>query len=430
MNFTQDSATTKKLNPYPEYKDSGVEWLGEVPEHWDIVKIRHLAQVKRGASPRPIDDPQYFNEDGEYAWVKISDVTASDMYLLNTEQTLSELGKSKSVPLEPGSLILSIAATVGEPIITKIKCCIHDGFVYFENLKQNPKFLYYVLSTDEPYKGLGKLGTQLNLNTNTVGDIMVPVPSQNSQRIIVRFLDHMTKKIDKLISRNERLIKLLEEKRKALVHEAIQKTDTRNLRLKFVADQIFRPVDCKDDQLYTPIGVYNRGRGIFHKEPTQGSKLGDSDFFWVKSGDLVISGQFAWEGAVALATDEDEDCIVSHRYPILRGKSDILDSVYLWAFFTTKTGDFLLNEHSRGAAGRNRPLNTSKLLKEKIPVPPMDAQLRVSEHVSLERQFKRNITDFIELLKEYRQSLITTTVTGQIDVSDWEPPAEEAEVSV
>ncbi len=130
-----------KYQGYEKYKDSGIDWLGEIPEHWQALKTKRLTAIKRGASPRPIDDPKYFDNDGEYAWVRIADVTASERYLETTTQRLSELGKSFSVPLEPGKLFLSIAGSVGKPIITKIKCCIHDGFVYFPDLKVNEEFL-------------------------------------------------------------------------------------------------------------------------------------------------------------------------------------------------------------------------------------------------------------------------------------------------
>ena len=189
-----------KYQSYAEYKDSGVEWLEEVPREWDIIKIKHLSTVKRGASPRPIDDPKYFDDNGEYAWVRIADVSASDMYLLNTTQTMSDLGSSLSVKLEPNQLFLSIAGTVGKPCINKIKACIHDGFVYFPELKIPNKYLFYVFAGEQAYKGLGKMGTQLNLNTDTVGDIKVALPkSQSDIYKIIEFLDHETTKIDHLI---------------------------------------------------------------------------------------------------------------------------------------------------------------------------------------------------------------------------------------
>ena len=135
------------MKAYPEYKESGVEWLGEVPSHWDVKAVKRLSPVLRGASPRPIDDPIYFDDDGEYVWARIADVTASDGFLNEAPQRLSQLGASKSVKLEPGSLFLSIAATVGKPCITNIKACIHDGFVYFPELKASPKFLQYVFES-------------------------------------------------------------------------------------------------------------------------------------------------------------------------------------------------------------------------------------------------------------------------------------------
>jgi len=209
------------LDPNVPMKDSGIEWLGQIPAHWDVKRIKHLAHVRRGASPRPIDDPIYFDDDGVFAWVRISDLTASDRYLEGTTQRLSKLGQSKSVCLEPGELFLSIAATVGKPIITRIKCCIHDGFVYFEGLTANAEFLWYMLQCGEAYKGLGKLGTQLNLNTETVGGISVPVPDGREQEAIVSFLDRETAKLDALIAKVREAIERLKEYRTALISAAV-----------------------------------------------------------------------------------------------------------------------------------------------------------------------------------------------------------------
>ncbi len=223
-------AVTKGLDPNVAMKDSGIEWLGQIPAHWVVKKVKRLCLVRRGASPRPIDDPIYFDDEGEYAWVRIADVTASDRYLERTTQRLSSLGKSKSVALEPGELFVSIAATVGKPVITKIKCCIHDGFVYFVGLHDNREFLFYLFSCGEPYKGLGKLGTQLNLNTDTIGDIYLPRPSGAEQEVIVQFLDRETANIDALIAKVRTAIERLRELRTALISAAVTgKIDVREL---------------------------------------------------------------------------------------------------------------------------------------------------------------------------------------------------------
>ena len=214
-------AVTKGLNPAAPMKKSGVEWLGDVPAHWEVLSIKRLSQVKRGASPRPIDNPDYFDDDGEYAWVRIADVTASNMYLLETTQRLSDLGKSFSVPLQPNSLFLSIAGSVGKPIITKIKACIHDGFVYFPEYKNNINFLYYIFCSGQPYLGLGKMGTQLNLNTDTVGAIKIALPTREEQDNIADYLDKETAKIDDLCDTVNQTIGRLKEYRTALITQAV-----------------------------------------------------------------------------------------------------------------------------------------------------------------------------------------------------------------
>lgn len=229
-----NEAVTKGLNPNAKMKDSGIEWIGEIPENWSAIRISRLTSVKRGASPRPIDDMVYFDENGEYGWVRIKDVTASERYLEFTEERLSELGSSKSVKLEPGNLFLSIAGSVGKPIINKIKCCIHDGFVYFPELKINVEYLYYIFSTGEIYNGLGKLGTQLNLNTDTVGGITIPMPSSIEEiENIVSYLDHQTSSIDELISKNEQFISSMKSYRQSLISEAVTgKIDLRDWQPK------------------------------------------------------------------------------------------------------------------------------------------------------------------------------------------------------
>ena len=214
-------AVTKGLDSDVKMKDSGVEWIGEIPEHWDSIQIKWLTSVKRGASPRPIDDPKYFDEFGEFGWVRISDVTKSNKYLINTEQKLSKLGSDKSVKLKKGDLFLSIAGSVGKPCITNISCCIHDGFVYFPEYKESIDYLYYIFETKKPYQGLGKLGTQLNLNTDTVGKIKIPLPAKETQERIVDYIKKRTSEIDELLTQNNDSVNLLRQYRQALIYEAV-----------------------------------------------------------------------------------------------------------------------------------------------------------------------------------------------------------------
>lgn len=222
-------AVTKGLDRDAPMKPSGVEWLGDVPAHWRVVAIKRLSPVQRGASPRPIDDPKYFDDSGEFGWVRISDVTASRGQLHETEQTLSELGASLSVKIEPGSLFLSIAGSVGKPCIARIRACIHDGFVYFPRLQVDPYFLFRIFEARICFAGLGKMGTQLNLNTETVGAIRIALPPVSEIGKIIEFIDQSLRRIDGLINEAERMIALATERRAALITAAVTgKIDVRD----------------------------------------------------------------------------------------------------------------------------------------------------------------------------------------------------------
>lgn len=212
---------TKGLNLNAQMKDSGVEWIGEMPKHWELKKIKYLSIVKRGSSPRPIDDLKYFDNNGDYAWVRIADVSASGKYLEKTKEKLSKLGSSLSTKMEPGDIFLSIAGSVGKPIITKIKCCIHDGFVWFEDLKMNSDFLFYTFLQGTCFQGLGKLGTQLNLNTDTVGDVYLPTPNVDEQLRIVEKIENQLLQIQKYLDLETLRMSHLKEYLQSLISSAV-----------------------------------------------------------------------------------------------------------------------------------------------------------------------------------------------------------------
>lgn len=214
-------AITSGIHSNVPMKESGVSWLGKIPAHWQVLPIKRLSSVKRGASPRPIDDPRYFDENGDYAWVRISDVSASNGILLNTSQRLSKIAADVSVKLKPGNLFISIAGTVGKPCITAINACIHDGFVYFPNLNIPAYFIFRIFEVGLCYSGLGKFGTQLNLNTDTIGSIKIALPPIDEIQPILDFIDQEINKIDGLKSNIISAINLLKERRSTLIYAAV-----------------------------------------------------------------------------------------------------------------------------------------------------------------------------------------------------------------
>lgn len=448
-------ATTQpigKWKPYPAYKDSGIEWLGEIPEHWEAKKIKRLCLVKRGASPRPIDDPVYFDDEGQYAWVRISDVTASNKYLLKTEQKLSLFGQSKSICLEPGELFLSIAGTVGKPIITKIKCCIHDGFVYFENLRQNRKYLFYVFSSGQLYKGLGKLGTQLNLNTDTIGDIRIPIPSLPEQQAIAAFLDRETTKINTLISEKERLIELLQEKRAALISQAVTKGLDADVAMKDSGIEWLGEIPahwgvkrlkfclCSIEQGWSP-SCENRPAeaeewGVLKVGCVNGVKFNPDENkalppelvplydLEIKPGDVLISRANTREllGSTSIVPEVRPGLLLCDKLYRLRLLSEVLDATYFVLAMGSSTIRFQLERDATGASNSMQNISQATILNLVFPLPDVAEQQAITAYLDQETAkidtLISRIREAIEKLREYSTALVSAAVTGKIDVRE------------
>ncbi len=438
------------IPPYPAYKPSDIAWLGDIPIQWEAKKIKRLCLVKRGASPRPIDNPAYFDDKGEYAWVRISDVTASDKYLLTTEQRLSQLGKSKSVPLEPGELFLSIAGTVGKPIITSIRCCIHDGFVYFIGLNEDREYLFYLFSGGELYKGLGKLGTQLNLNTDTIGDMRIPLPTLPEQNAIAIFLNHQTVKIDSLIAKNERLTELLKEKRTALINHAVTKgfsskaemkdsgvSSLGNIpkgwklkRLKFVTSFItsgsrgWATHYSDDGALFLRIGNLSRNsidlelNDIQHVHPPSGAEVERTQ---VKEGDVLISVT-AYIGAIGVVPENIGEAYVNQHIALARLQLNVVKPRWLAYCLLSQVGQNQFRGLLYGGTKEGLSLEDVKGLI--VLLPSAEEQRTIAAHLDQETAkidaLIAKVTEAMEQLREYRGALIAAAVTGKIDVRSYE----------
>ena len=284
---------------------------------------------------------------------------------------------------------------------------------YVDHLLRTPTYAAEYLR-----RSTGVNSSRLRLYPEHFLRIPVIVPPPQEQAAIVRFLDWADRRVERAIRAQKKKLALVSEVLLTVTQQALRQQGTRSLRLSTVAEVMSRPIDRRPRRAYTPIGLYNRGRGIFHKATRDGADLGDSEFFWVEDGDLVLSGQFAWEGAVALARATDANCVASHRYPILRGRAEYATSAMLLALLRTSYGSMLLGHHSRGAAGRNRPLNIGTLLKEKVPIPPLSEQAHVAELLDREHAVALSVAQTVRFINEYRTRLIADVVTGKLDVRD------------
>lgn len=389
------------------------------------MQLRYLATVSNSNVDKltaPDEEPVRLCN---YVDVYKNDRITNDMNFMSASATQAEISKFR---LRAGDVLITkdsedrndiaVPAYVAETA-PDLVCGYHLSLVRARPNRIRGDFLFWALQSKQAREAFSNAAggvTRFGLTLDGMKSVRLSCPGLPTQKAIANFLDRETARIDQLIEKKQRFLEKIASRIEALVDQAISDPNTPRIRFEHVTKRVHRPAVLSEHDELVRLGLYNRGRGIFKKPAADEEGMGDSEFFFVKEGDLILSGQFAWEGAVALATAEEEGCVVSHRYPVYLGKSGV-STPYLLGLFRSSYGDFLLNEASRGSAGRNRPLNVRRLGKEKIPVPGSELQNAVEQAVNFEQRLKGKTEQSIARLEELRAALITAAVTGQIDVA-------------
>ena len=173
---------------------------------WKSCKIGKIVSIRRGASPRPIKD--YISETG-VPWVKIADATSDQTrFLSSTKEFIKEEGVKSSVTVYPGDLIVSNSATPGLPKFMKIKACVHDGWLVFDDYEGILKeyLNYYFIVVRDRLVNQANGSVFKNLKTDIVRDFDIDLPSLETQEKIVKILSLIDEKIEQNISINNNLL--------------------------------------------------------------------------------------------------------------------------------------------------------------------------------------------------------------------------------
>jgi len=188
----------------------------EFYEKWEKYQLGDLSKIRRGASPRPIQDPKWFDDESDVGWLRISDVTEQNGLIHFVEQHISKEGQRKTLVLNEPHLILSIAATVGKPVINYIKTGIHDGFIVFMEPNFNIEFMFHWLEMFRPqWQKYGQPGSQVNLNSELVREQQISLPSIDEQTKIGNFF----KQLDETIALYEQELNVLKQTQKAFLQK-------------------------------------------------------------------------------------------------------------------------------------------------------------------------------------------------------------------
>ena len=215
-------AVTRGLDPSAPLKPSGIPWLGDIPQHWKIRRVKQAARILRGKfSHRPRNDSSLY--DGRYPFIQTGIVAQASKFITSYSQTLNEKGLAVSKVFPSGTLVMTIAANIGEVAVLTFDACFPDsivGFVPSANVDRD--YLYLVFRCMKPeFLREAPVNTQGNLNVERIGAMGMPFPSRGEQEQISKNVEVETASFDSTISRLEREIELLREYRTRLVADVV-----------------------------------------------------------------------------------------------------------------------------------------------------------------------------------------------------------------
>jgi type I restriction enzyme S subunit len=432
------------LKPYSALKESGVPWLGDVPEHWEVKKVKQLS-----------DEGYKKFVDGD--WIESPYITSSGIRLIQTgnigvgiyrekgfryisESTFEKLACTE---FEPNDILVCrlgepvgracLAPTLGVRMITSVDVCILKP-----SRSVSAKFIVYAMSSARYLDWVGSLvrgSTRDRVSRSMLGTFCVPLPPLSEQCAVTRFLDYADRRIRQYIRAKQKLIKLLEEQKQAIIHRAVTRGFDSNVRLKpsgveWLGDVpehwsvvrvrfLFREIDRRSEagtethlsmsQKFGLVPSAMVEQRTLVSESYAGGKLCEVD-------DLVLNRLKAHLGVFALATLGG---VISPDYTVLR-RTRTLAAKYFEQVLRSPACRVELRRRAKGIVAGFWRLYTDDLYDIKLPVPPLDEQRLIVSSIRTATESVRaaveRAEEEISVLREFRIRLIDDVVTGKLDV--------------
>ncbi|MDK2063089.1 restriction endonuclease subunit S [Aliarcobacter butzleri] len=437
-----------RFEKYSSYKDSGVEWLGEIPEHWESQKMKYLGKMFAGLTDKKGDDFAKEISEDKMPFIPFTNVCNNLKIDKNQMQYVKIKPYEKQNKVQKNDIIFLMSSETLDDIG---KCSIHlDEEQFYLNsfckgfrpktFAVNAEFLNYLLQS-KTYRNyfalVGRGFTRINIKQEYINDLFTVLPLKEEQTKIASFLDEKTAKIDEVISQKQKLIELLKERKQIVINDAVTKGLDKDV--EFVDSGVEWigkiPKHWEISKLGTslkPISIKNRAdlpllsvtreqgvilRDVDDKESNHNFIPDDlSGYKMVEKGQFAMNKMKAWQGSYGIS---DYTGIVSPAYFIfeLNGieptffHKAIRSSVYVPFFIKASDGV------------RIGQWDLSKSRMKEIPfyIPPKEEQIKIVEYI--ENQTTK-IDKAIELqqnyilkLKEYKASLIDSVVTGKVRVA-------------
>lgn len=420
------------LPRYSEYKPSGVEWLGEVPTHWNMSHHKYVAAFSKGKNPADLSDEPL---DGMLPYLSIEHLRSNQSATFANPQHNSVISSNKQV------LIIWDGSNAGE--FVRGKNGIVSSTMAASQIKGdfNPDYYWFYCQSIEPEMRNHARGMGIpHVNGDELSRIAVPVPSIEEQQSIASFLDREAGKIDALIAEQQRLVELLAEKRQAVISHAVTKGLNPSARMKdsgidwlgevpehweiFRLGTLFREV-ADEGQADRPILSVSIHNGVSDRELNDEEvdrKVTRSEdrgkYKSVEPGDLVYNMMRAWQGGFGTV---EVAGMVSPAYVVARPRF-LFSTEFIEQQLRSPQAIEEMRRHSRGVTDFRLRLYWDEFKAISVVMAPSDEQNTIAAFLDAETAKFDTLTAeanrAIELLQERRSALISAAVTGKIKVTD------------
>lgn len=438
----------KETRPYPAYKYSGVDWLGEVPSAWGISKVKYLSPFQVGWTP-PTGNDENFN--GDNLWANISDL--GDKTISDTAKRISDYAaKVASMNITPkGSLLYSFKLSVGSVSFAGRDMYTNEAIASFlEEGKLPLSYLYYALPKFVIENASTNIYGARILNQELIRNAILLAPSYAEAETIANFLDHETAKIDTLIDKQQQLIKLLKEKRQAVISHAVTKGLNPAAPMKdsgvewlgevpegWVIPNIgylcevtkltgFEYTNCwetSDEGEIVALRGFNVGERFLNLEKTEkisnqlSNRLLRSK---LKAGDIVMPCTGTLGNAAVI---ECNDKFHMNQNIAKLSFSERVNPHFAVLWLTSTPFRTIVDFNN--TSGMQPVLLIGDIRNMPIPLPPHQEQVEIIKFLDSSNvkycQIIQRAEWSLNLLQERRTALISAAVTGKIDVRNWQP---------
>ena len=435
------------LKPYSEYKEAGLPWLGKVPQHWEMRRLRHAVDMMVSNI-----DKHSKKDELPVRLCNYVDVYKNERIteLLRFMHATAQKDEVERFRLRMGDVVITKDSEtwtdIGVPSLVEyvapdLVCGYHLAILRPRNASLSGPFLLRAIQSRgvAAQFHVGANGvTRYGLSHADIKNTLIPLPSPDEQAAIVKFLDYANGKIERAIRAKRKLIGLLNEQKQAIIHRAVTRGLDPNVKLKpsgipWLGDvpehwriertkNVFRLRTEKSGvahgkellSIYTHIGVRPR-KDLEQK----GNKASTTDGYWiVHQGDLIVNKLLAWMGAVGSSEYEG---VTSPAYDILKPIQPLCSQYYHY-LFRTKLYLQQFKQRSRGIMDMRLRLYFDQLGQLPLLIPPVEEQTAIVEFYNqttagLTRAIDRTERE-IDLLREYRTTLTAEVVTGKLDVRE------------